>query len=285
MPTVTRTVHARHEKAKRQEEIREPLDGPGPVGRAMATGELVIVPDLNDRSIEIPDRDTLLGMGMQSCIAIPLSIDGTPIGVTLLHADETSSAKSEIALLRQVTGSITFSLQYLHSKESAEYLAYFDTLTALANRTLYLQRLAATMKSAEHEGRGIALIVLDLAGLNVINDGLGHHAGDLVCNSSQNDSRTCSAIPIASATWGAAACGGPTRAKTRRRRRYCASVWTTCSTGHLQSMTRKSSWHCAPDLPNTLTTGAVRRPCCTMPRWRSTMRSDRARASSGTARK
>ena len=120
-------------------------------------------------------------MGMQSCIAIPLSIDSTPIGVTLLHADETHVfSESEVALLRQVTGNITFSLQYMHSKESVEYLVYFDTLTALANRTLYLQRLAATIKSAEHESRGIALIVLDLAGLNVINDGLGHHAGDLV---------------------------------------------------------------------------------------------------------
>ncbi|MGB5132101.1 MAG: EAL domain-containing protein [Steroidobacteraceae bacterium] len=178
-PIVTRSVDAKHERAKRP--IREPLDGPGPVGRAMATGEPVIIPDLSDKSVEIPDRETLLGMGMQSCIAIPLSIDGTTIGVTLLHADETHViSESEVALLRQVTGNITFSLQYLHSKESVEFLAYFDTLTALANRTLYLQRLAATLKTAEHEGRGIALIVLDLAGLSVINDGLGHHAGDLV---------------------------------------------------------------------------------------------------------
>ena len=51
-PIVTRTVHAKHERAKRP--IREPLDGPGPVGRAMATGELVIVPDLNDRSVRSP---------------------------------------------------------------------------------------------------------------------------------------------------------------------------------------------------------------------------------------
>jgi diguanylate cyclase (GGDEF)-like protein/PAS domain S-box-containing protein len=178
-PTICRAVHDKHQQAKRP--TREPLDGPGPVGRAMATGELVIVPNLNDKSVEIPDREALLSMGMQSCIAIPLSIDGTTIGVTLLHADETHVfSDSEVSLLRQVTGNITFSLQYMHSKESIEFLAYFDTLTALANRTLYLQRLVAAIKAAEHAGQGIALIVFDLAGLTVINDGLGHHAGDLV---------------------------------------------------------------------------------------------------------
>jgi diguanylate cyclase (GGDEF)-like protein len=71
-------------------------------------------------------------------------------------------------------------LQYLHSKESAEYLEYFDTLTALANRTLYQQRLDEMIRSTKPTNSGLALLVIDVVGLGVINDGLGYHAGDLL---------------------------------------------------------------------------------------------------------
>jgi len=178
-PIVCRAVSFRRAEFKRP--YREPLDGDGPVGRAMASGELVVVHDVGDTSVAIPERDRLLSMGLRSCIALPLNIDGTPIGVFLLHADEHSAfADAELALLQQVTGNITFSLQYLHSKESVEYLEYFDTLTALANRTLYLQRLESTIRTVERDNQSLALLVFDIAGLTVINDGLGHHAGDLV---------------------------------------------------------------------------------------------------------
>ncbi len=178
-PFVHRAVSAAQSESKRPH--REPLEGNGPVGLAMARGTRVVMPDLADESIEIPGRPMLLGMGLRACIALPLNIDGTPIGVMLLHANERNAfSEAELALLDQVTGNITFSLQYLHSRESIEYLEYFDTLTALANRTLYRQRLEATIRSAEADGQSLALLVFDIAGLRVINDGLGHHAGDLV---------------------------------------------------------------------------------------------------------
>jgi diguanylate cyclase (GGDEF)-like protein/PAS domain S-box-containing protein len=178
-PIVHRAVSARQAESKRPP--REAMDGAGPVGRAMSGGELVVVNDLADTAIDVPERTRLLEMGLRACIALPLNIDGTPVGVVLLHADEQNAfGDAELALLEQVTGNITFSLQYLNSKESVAYLAYFDTLTALANRTLYLQRLETEIKSAERDGNAIALLAFDIAGLTVINDGLGHHAGDLV---------------------------------------------------------------------------------------------------------
>jgi diguanylate cyclase (GGDEF)-like protein len=178
-PIVCRAVSSRHSEAKRPP--TEPLDGAGPVGQAMASGEPVVVKDLEDAKIHIPNRETLLAMGLRSCIALPLAVDRTPIGVVLLHAEEPNVfGDAELALLRQVTGNITFSLQYMDSKESAERLVYFDTLTALANRSLYLQRLDGMIHAAERNDTGLVLLVFDISGLRTINDGLGHHAGDLV---------------------------------------------------------------------------------------------------------
>jgi diguanylate cyclase (GGDEF)-like protein/PAS domain S-box-containing protein len=178
-PIVCRAVSSKSSVTKRPP--TEPLEGAGPVGQAMATGAPVVVGDIEDAKVYVPDRETLLAMGLCACIALPIVVDQTPIGVVLLHADEPNVfGDTELALLRQVTGNITFSLQYLHSKESAEYLEYFDTLTALANRSLYLQRLDSMIKSTDRDGLGLVLLVFDISGLRTINDGLGHHVGDLV---------------------------------------------------------------------------------------------------------
>jgi diguanylate cyclase (GGDEF)-like protein/PAS domain S-box-containing protein len=178
-PIVCRAVSGAQALAKRPPS--EPIDGTGPVGRAMASAEVVIVPDLSQPSIDVPDREALLNMGLRACIALPFVIDGTPIGAALLHTDESDAfTDAELNLLRRVTGNMTFALQYLHNKESIEYLEYFDTLTALANRSLYVQRLDRMIAAAKGEDKDLVLLVFDIAGLTVINDGLGHHAGDLV---------------------------------------------------------------------------------------------------------
>jgi diguanylate cyclase (GGDEF)-like protein/PAS domain S-box-containing protein len=159
-------------------------DGATPVTQALATAQPVILNDLadaNDLGIRFPDRDGLLERGLRSCILLPLIIDGTAIGVLELHADEAGVfGDAELALLKQVASNITFSLQYLHSKESAEYLEYFDPLTSLANRAFYVQRLSAAIDESLRSERAVALLVLDISDLGMINDGLGHHAGDLL---------------------------------------------------------------------------------------------------------
>ncbi len=173
-----------HAGSERWSTSRAAPDGAAPAAQALASGEPVIVEDvrsLPDESMPKALRDTPLEHGVRSCIALPLAIDGTAIGALELHADESGVfGDAELALLKQVAANITFSLQYLHNKESAEYLEYFDPLTSLANRSLYVQRLAGTIENARRDGRKVALLVVDIADLGMVNDGLGHHAGDLL---------------------------------------------------------------------------------------------------------
>lgn len=178
-PVICRAVSSKQSEAKRPD--REPMSGPGPVGRAMSKAEPVMVRDLSDPTIHIPGRESLLAMGLRSCVALPLVMDGTSIGVVLLHAEEADQyGETELGLLRQIAANITFSLQYLHGKESVEYLAYFDTLTTLANRSLYIQRMNAAVRAADCEDDHFVVLVFDITGLSTVNDGLGHHAGDLL---------------------------------------------------------------------------------------------------------
>jgi diguanylate cyclase (GGDEF)-like protein len=63
-------------------------------------------------------------------------------------------------------------------KEEAESLALFDSLTNLPNRRLLLDRLLAAEHRAITSGRKLGVIYLDLDGFKLINDTLGHDAGD-----------------------------------------------------------------------------------------------------------
>jgi diguanylate cyclase (GGDEF)-like protein/PAS domain S-box-containing protein len=64
------------------------------------------------------------------------------------------------------------------AEERLVYLAYYDVLTGLANRTLFLERVAQHLDGAAGDGRKVALLLVDLQRFRNINDSLGRSAGD-----------------------------------------------------------------------------------------------------------
>ncbi|MGZ5032371.1 MAG: putative bifunctional diguanylate cyclase/phosphodiesterase [Usitatibacter sp.] len=64
------------------------------------------------------------------------------------------------------------------NQEKFHYLAYYDSVTGLANRTLFGERLAQFIGSAKDEGGKLAVVVVELEKIAVVNDSLGRQAGD-----------------------------------------------------------------------------------------------------------
>lgn len=63
-------------------------------------------------------------------------------------------------------------------EERLQYLANYDPLTSLPNRTLFDQRLRRAMAQSGRTDRGLAVLFIDLDRFKNINDTLGHEAGD-----------------------------------------------------------------------------------------------------------
>jgi diguanylate cyclase len=63
---------------------------------------------------------------------------------------------------------------------SNEWLALHDELTGLPNRRLFADRLTTAIERADRMRSRLALLILDLNGFKVINDTMGHQAGDQV---------------------------------------------------------------------------------------------------------
>ena len=91
------------------------------------------------------------------------------LGITLVTAvyDAYLQSKAKVQALRLEQANAALQHQATH-----------DALTGLPNRTLFFDRLGREIAHAERDGRSFAVLVADLDRFKVINDTLGHGAGD-----------------------------------------------------------------------------------------------------------
>ncbi|NYT71093.1 EAL domain-containing protein [Halomonas sp. QX-2] len=69
------------------------------------------------------------------------------------------------------------------AEQEIHQLAFYDTLTGLANRRLFMDRIGNALKELQRHQRCGALLFIDIDNFKQINDTLGHYAGDQVLQS------------------------------------------------------------------------------------------------------
>ncbi len=149
------------------------------IARAMRAGKPVVCSCLADPSSITALPPDWAHDGIQAVAVLPLFIDGTSVGVLTLHSrDANAFNPEEIRCLEKVSGEVSFALQYLRHEDLLQHLSYFDTLTGLANRQLWCERLARRMRACDPAQCEINVIVFDVDGLSAINDACGRHVGD-----------------------------------------------------------------------------------------------------------
>ncbi|HYL87594.1 MAG TPA: EAL domain-containing protein [Burkholderiales bacterium] len=124
-------------------------------------------------------RKELDTRGINSVAVIPLIVAGKALGVLALYAaDAGFFDEEEMKLLVELAGDISFALDHLQKTERINYLAYYDELTGLANRALFVERLEQMMHEAHSSNRMLAVSILDIERFKSVNDAFGRQNGD-----------------------------------------------------------------------------------------------------------
>lgn len=103
------------------------------------------------------------------------------LGVLVLYMPpDHVPAAHESHFLRRVGEGLSLGILRKFAEQRAEHLAFYDSLTGLPNRQLFLDRLEQAMVSAKRLGYCGAILYIDLDHFKTLNDGLGHTSGDLL---------------------------------------------------------------------------------------------------------
>jgi diguanylate cyclase (GGDEF)-like protein len=160
--------------------------GMGVCGKAFRTQMTHVNEDVLNSAQGKPWRDSSLQLGVAASCAVPLIKGGQSIGVILFFLSESRILDKEIiGLLTRMGKNVSFALENFdrvdeknQADERIQFLATHDDLTKLPNRVMFNQLFEQSIKLAQRNGHRCAVLFIDLDRFKIINDSLGHLAGD-----------------------------------------------------------------------------------------------------------
>lgn len=116
---------------------------------------------------------------------VHLRKDGSryPVEVRLQHS-HAGDRPVFVAVLQDIS-------ERLRSEERMRFLANYDELTGLPNRSLFRDRLEHAIAHARHDRKSLALLFLDMDDFKKINDTFGHATGDELLRAFASRLKSC----------------------------------------------------------------------------------------------
>ncbi|AGL14154.1 GAF sensor-containing diguanylate cyclase/phosphodiesterase [Actinoplanes sp. N902-109] len=164
---------------------RVPLPSAGVAGLAILGNELVLVEDYASSPIAIPE---VVSASLKAVMAVPVHENGEVVGCLSVgtYAAPREWDKSAQEVLLAFAEHVSLALTDAQTLAAMDQ-AFHDSLTGLASRALFLTR----MERAFEAGAGTAMLFVDLDRFKVVNDSLGHAAGDQLLQQVAERIQTC----------------------------------------------------------------------------------------------
>lgn len=164
---------------------RVPLPSAGVAGLAVLGDELVMVDNYAASPIAIPE---VVDGGLKAVMAVPVHENGQVVGCLTVgtYAAPREWDKAAQDVLRAFAEHVSLALTDAQTLEAMNQ-AFHDSLTGLASRALFMTR----MERAFAAGGGVAMLFVDLDRFKVVNDSLGHGAGDLLLQAVAERIQSC----------------------------------------------------------------------------------------------
>ena len=162
-------------------QVRRALVPSGPdthAGYTLRAQEPVVTHDIAEETryaFPAPELDA----GARAGITVAIAARDGVWGVLGAHARAPHRfAPDEADFLRAVANVISSAVDRHRVEEGVRHRAMHDSLTGLPNRALALDRLEGALARRRRDGRAVAVLLADLDQFKLVNDSMGHQAGD-----------------------------------------------------------------------------------------------------------
>ena len=128
---------------------------------------------LNDNDRRMSGWVVVMGSALTLLLAALTGVLSGSRNRALAEVDRATAAlREDIARRREVE------MQLREREQELQHLAFHDPLTGLANRLLFYERIRHAVIAHRGAGQPFAVLFIDLDGFKLVNDRLGHEAGD-----------------------------------------------------------------------------------------------------------